>query len=42
MFYRTIVEYDFNIGLLRNIFSVGWKVLYMELPHDLSQSLQKR
>ena|SRR5271157_5511996 len=41
MFCRTIVEYVLNIGLLRNNFSFGWKVLYMELPHDVSQSLQK-
>ena len=41
MFYRTVVEYVLNIDLFRNIFAFDWKVLYMELPHDVSQSRKK-
>jgi hypothetical protein len=41
MFYRTVVEYVLIFSLFRYIFSSGWKVLYMELPHDVSQSRQK-
>ena len=47
IFYRlcilcvTIVECTINIYPFRNIFIIGWKELYMEIPHDLSQSRQK-
>jgi hypothetical protein len=37
----TIVEYIIDIYPFRNIFIIGWKELYMEIPHDVSQSRQK-